>query len=302
MTKFIYVLTCLLSLTNLVDAKEIALTFDDAPVSSSKLFQSQLRTNELVRKLKQLNVPSVMIFANPCNGIDETSMLAQLKVYQEAGHMLGNHTCSHPRLDDVGFEQYSKDAFLADKKLNKFLNKKKFFRFPYLNEGTKEDLRDQMRGWLELHGYKNGYVSVDNDDYYFSFMLQKAANLGKTIDHKQVKDLLVEHILAATEFYDDLAIKHLGYSPKHVLLLHEMDATVMYLGDIVEALRRKGWKIISAAEAYTDPLYSEKPKNLYANNGIIAQLVLERKGVRAGYAKLPEIKAELERILRLPKE
>ncbi len=60
-------------------AKEIALTFDDAPVVSSKHFESSARTDEMIKKLKILNVPEVMIFANPCK--DLTNSIVQLKKY-----------------------------------------------------------------------------------------------------------------------------------------------------------------------------------------------------------------------------
>lgn len=45
-------------------AKEIALTFDDAPFSSSNFFKSDARTRLLVEKLKIFKVPPVIIFAN----------------------------------------------------------------------------------------------------------------------------------------------------------------------------------------------------------------------------------------------
>lgn len=77
-------------------AKEIALSFDDAPVNSTHHFESAKRTDELIKKLKSLNVPGVMIFANPCK--DEVNGISQLKKYVDAGHIIANHTCTHPRL------------------------------------------------------------------------------------------------------------------------------------------------------------------------------------------------------------
>ncbi len=43
---------CGLLLSSLVQAKEIALTFDDAPVGSTVYFETHERTNELIKKLK----------------------------------------------------------------------------------------------------------------------------------------------------------------------------------------------------------------------------------------------------------
>lgn len=280
-------------------AKEIALTFDDSPIESSRHFETQARTEELIRKLKALNVPPVIIFANACKREDSASVIQQLKRYRDAGYSLGNHTCSHPRLDAVGFAEFSKDAEKGDHLLKSLLSGQKFFRFPFLNEGTDEKVRDQMRDWLRKNQYRNGFVSVDNDDYIFSFKINQAKNAGKKIDYKKVEALFLRHLLGAADFYDNLAVKTLGYSPKHVMLLHEMDATVMFVDSLVKELRKRGWKIISAEEAYQDKIYLEQPKNTYANNGIISQMTMDKTGERIGYTQFNEIKAELDKILSL---
>ena len=103
------IFTFLMFLSATTNAKEIAFSFDDVPLSSSKHFTSNARTAELIRKLKILDIPTAIIFANPCRGKPD-STFAQLKKYKDAGHMIGNHTCSHPRLDNVGFDEYASDA------------------------------------------------------------------------------------------------------------------------------------------------------------------------------------------------
>lgn len=282
-------------------SREIALTFDDAPMKSSGHFDTNTRTDELIRKLKSLDIPEVMIFANPCNGDNSALTVAQLKKYVDAGFLIGNHTCSHPRLDDVGFGPYSKDTKNADKLLSSLFRGQKFFRFPFLNESKDEKLRNQTRDWLTAHQYRNGMVSIDNDDYIFSWAINRAKDQGKKIDYKKVEALFLKHIIGAAEFYDDLAVKTLGYSPKHVILLHEMDATVLFIDSLVKELRKNGWKIVSVKEAYQDRLYLEQPKNTYSSNGIIAQLAKEKTGKEIGYNHFKEIKAELKRILDLKK-
>ncbi len=281
----------------LISSKEIAFTFDDAPMPDSNHFKSVARTEELIKKLNELNVPPVMIFANPCKGNNRSATIEQLKKYQTAGHLIGNHTCSHLRLDDVGYPKYSKDAESADEFLLPIMTGQKFFRFPYLNEGTDLELRDKVRSWMNLHGYRNGLVSIDNDDYFFSSKIKLAKSRGKKIDYKKVEVLFIEHLLGAVNYYDDLAKKTIGRSPKHVLLLHEMDATVMFLGALVRELRRQGWKIISINEAFTDEIYLEQPKNTYSNNGIIAQIATEKTGKDHRYTHLEIVKVELKKIL-----
>lgn len=280
----------LLLLPLCLEAKEIALSFDDAPMGSSYHFSASERTDELTKKLDGL--PPAMVFVNACKGIKE------IKKYREHGHLIANHSCSHPRLDEVGYEKYVQDIKKGDDLLSPFFVGQKFFRFPYLNEGTDIGHRDKVRAWLKKHDYRNGMVSVDNDDYVVSFRINEAKKNGKKIDYAKIKKILLDHLLGAVDFYDDLAIKTIGRSPKHVLLLHEMDATIMVLDEFVKELRKKGWTIISAEEAYQDKLYQAEPKNNYANNGILAQIAFDKMGDKVGYFQLKELEAQLQQAFK----
>ncbi len=93
---------------------------------------------------------------------------------------------------------------------------------------------------------------------------------------------------------DDLAVKILGRSPKHVLLLHERDITVMFLEDLVAEIKKQGWKIIDAAEAFEDPMYSEQPVNTYAGTGIVSQLAFEKTGEKKICYNFKSLKKRIE--------
>jgi peptidoglycan/xylan/chitin deacetylase (PgdA/CDA1 family) len=277
MKQSVFVLVAALT-CSVASGKEIALTFDDAPVRSSLHFDSRARTEALVRKLNELKIPPVMIFANPCKIRDTKALIDQLRLYRDRGDFIGNHTCNHLRFDSVGFDAFSKDAAAADKILAPLYVGQKFFRFPYLYEGKNAALRDKMRGWLAKNEYRNAAISVDNEDVIVAEKLNQAKALDHKVDYAKVRDLYVKHIVSSAEFFDALAVKQIGYSPKHVLLLHEIDTSVLYIDALVNALRAKGWKIIGIDEAYKDPLYAQAPKNTKAGNGIIAQLVYEKTG------------------------
>ncbi len=277
-----------------MQSKEIALSFDDAPFKSSLFFETTNRTKTLIEKLKALHVPPAIIFANPCKRTNEQEVLAQLKLYKNAGHILANHTCSHLRLDETTFEDYVKDIEKADKLMKPLLEGTKFFRFPYLNEGLEIKKRDQLRKWLKSNNFQNGMVSIDTDDYVFSFEMNKAKKLGHTIDLQKVETLFVDHLLEMLNFYDNLAQKTLGRSVKHVILLHEMDATVMFIDSFVKRLQKNGWTLISAEDAYKDKLYQEKPINMDSGNGIISQISIEQTKQKVGHTFF-DFKQELKK-------
>ncbi len=270
----------------LVSAGEVALTFDDTPNGDGVWYTASQRTDEFIRILKMLQVSEVMIFANPCKP-QSRELLGR---YMAAGHVIGNHTCTHPRLDEVGFDKYSQDAADADALLAPFFVGQKYFRFPYLNEGSDIRVRDQMRQWLKDNNYRNGYVSIDTDEWRFAEKLDLASKYGKKRNpSRRLEKSYVEHVLHAMEFYDALAQSQLGRSPKHVLLLHDTEPAARYLSALVKAIRKKGWKIIPVSEAYTDPLYAEPaPLSTYSGQGWIAQLVHEKTGRRRGYDEMDE--------------
>lgn len=277
-------------------AQEIAFTFDDAPAEDTVNFKSMDRAKLLVKKLTALSIPKVMIFANPCKGKYEATQ-AHLALYLKAGHLIQNHTCSHPRLDNVGAEAFIANIKEGDEKLATLMSGQKFLRYPYLNEGSKGNNRDQVRDWLKKNNYRNGMVSADNDDYIFSFKMEQAQKKGLKINHDLLSKLFVAHVVEGAVFYDELAKSVLGRSPKHVLLLHERDATVMYLEKLVAEFKRRGWKIISSEEAFLDPIYQEQPVNTYAGNGIIAQVAREKNGNTVAYGDFDKLKKDIDSIL-----
>lgn len=283
-------------------AKEIALTFDDAPFETSSLFDTNDRTKKLIKKLKELDIPKVMIFANACKRPGQAGVIEQLKQYTDAGHLMANHTCSHSRLDDVGFDNYTKEILTGEAILLSLMPGQKFFRYPYLNESKDKVLRDKVRAWLKIHKYRNGLVSIDNADYLFSSEVEKARGEGRKIDFEKIKTRFVKHIVGSVEFYDDLAVKTIGRSPKHVLLLHERDITVMFIDSVVKELRAKGWKIISPLEAYTDKFYNGLPKNTYSGDGFTAQMAMEKTGKAVSYRDSENLQKEIVDLLQGPQK
>ena len=279
--------------------KEVALSFDDAPVASSLHFNSVQRTRKLVRSLRKQNVSSVMVFANPCKNSNIDNMMRRLKIYKKAGHYIGNHTCNHPRLDKFGFEAFTKDVEKADRLLQPLFPKQKFLRFPYLNEGNKPELRDKMRTWLAQNSYRNAPITGDNEDPTFSKKINDAKQLGKKIDYAAVKRLFVDHIISSLECNNKLAIETIGRSPRHMLLLHEADATVMFIEDLITELRRRNWKIIDPIEAYEDPLYKIKPRNTYSGFGLIAQVAYEKTNKKKRCYNYKKMVKNLNQILGL---
>lgn len=152
------------------------------------------------------------------------------------------------------FEDYKNEFLKADSELSKFRTFKKYFRFPYLREGDSIEKRDGMRETLKKMGYQNAYITSNNYDWYIDELFQKTVEKDPEFDMNKMRDFYVNILLQSISFYDQMAVIHLGRSPKHILLLHEMDITALFIDDLIEALQADGWKIISLHSALTDEI------------------------------------------------
>ena len=262
-------------LFQIASAQEIALTFDDAPTEDGAYFTGEQRTERILAHLKENGVPQAAFFV-VTNNIKTNQGLSRLERYAAAGHLLANHTHTHRWIHNIGTATYIEDITAAHNILKNMNGFAPWFRYPFLDEGRSKSTRDSIRSALKDLNLVNGYVTIDNYDWHINGQARKALINGKKINEKALKDFYLNHIMTSIEFYDAIAKKHLGRSPKHVLLLHENDLAAKFLGDLIKLLRSKGWKIISPMEAYTDPIAAQVPEVLFNNQGRIAAIVREK--------------------------
>lgn len=273
-------LILLFAATSLAQAKELAITFDDSPRQASGYFDGPTRAKTLLAELERHNIPQVAFFSVSQN-LDQEGM-QRLKTYSDAGHIIANHTHSHPDFNRLSLQEYADDISRADELLRGFPTFRKWFRFPYLREGDTQAKRDGIRTYLQENGYINAYITLNNYDWHIETLFQEAVGEGIPVDLEKLKNFYVDTIIEGIEYYDQLALTHTGRSPKHVLLLHEMDITALFVGDLADALRKEGWEIISPEEAYTDEIASYQTKSVMKYNpGRVGEIALD-KGHKSG--------------------
>ena len=258
--------------------QQIAITFDDSPTADSYLMTGETRSQQILKALDSRGVPQVAFFVLTKNITANNE--ARLSRYVEAGHLLANHSHSHYWMHEAGTLNYIRDVNKADSILSLFSGYTKWFRYPYLDEGRTVTARDSVRQALKALNLSNGYVTVDNYDWYLNHLYVQAGIQRKKINEDRLRKVYLEHIYNSIVFYDAIARKHLGRSPKHVLLLHENDLAARFLGDLIDMLRAKGWSIISPREAYEDPISRALPDVLFNGQGRIAAMV-RAKGIPA---------------------
>ena len=274
--------------------RRIALTFDDAPRGDGPFLSGEERTDRLIAALADVGAEGSMIFVTTEN-LDATGVsgAARIRSYVDAGHVLGNHSHDHMWLWKNDADTYVADIDAASGKLAAFDSVAPYFRFPFLDEGREVEKRDAVRAALADRGLSNGYVTVDNYDWYMVSLASEAQKAGHDVDMDDLRDAYVELLVGAVEFYDAMAIETLGRSPAHTLLLHENDLAAMFVDDLVRALQARGWTIVPALEAYEDPISQYEPDTLFLGQGRIAAMAQEAGREPADLVHLTEDEAML---------
>lgn len=250
------------------DTIKVALSFDDAPKGKGVLFSCDEKTDRLINTLDKYHIQSVF-YVNP-GKFDNNNGLNRIKKYDSAGHFIANHTVSHPMLSKVSAEDYINEIIECDKAISGFTNNKKWFRYTYLDQCNDRNKRDSVWHFLDDFGYQIGYCTVDNYDWYIDALFKN--NYHEDIDLDKVKEFYLEHIFNSIKFYNDMALETLGYSPYHVLLLHENDINALFLEDLIKLFKNNNIEIISPELAYTDKIASIRPDVTQNYQGRVAAI------------------------------
>ena len=240
-----------------VQAAKVVLSFDDAPLPDGWSLAGNERTERLIEALKVKGASPVVFYATPRDGTGQN--LERLRRYGEAGHFIANHTNDHPDLGSVEAEEFIESIANADALLASLPNYKKWFRYPYLNEGgAAEEKALLVKAYLKESGYRSGYVTVETFDWYIDRRISDEAAKGNAIDEAAWIRFYVSMIVESIELYDNFAVSLLGRSPVHVVLLHENDLNALSLPELIDGLREAGHTLVSPETAFSDPIADAK--------------------------------------------
>ncbi len=257
-------------------APQFAITMDDFYWQNPVKLTAWERNQSILETLRANSIKAALfvIGANIQDG--EGKQL--LSAWDQAGHLIGNHTYSHRSLSapDADVKAYEQDILRAEALLKDFSRFRKYFRFPMLKEGETAAKRDKIRAFLAEHGYRTGHVTIDNSDWLIDQHLTARLKKDPNADVKPYRDYYLEHMWTRAEYYDALAQKALGYQVKHTLLMHFNLLNGLFLGDLIAMFKSKGWELIDAEDAFKDPVFAAKPKVLPAGESIVWSVAKEK--------------------------
>ena len=261
--------------------KRIAFSFDDVPRGRGAFFTPDERTDALIKALRRGGVKQAGFFVTTGNLAKPDGVGGERRIakYVAAGHVIANHSFTHPHLNAISAADYLADIDQAEAWLKGRKGYRPWFRYPFLDEGGDDKAKvAEVRAALKARGLRNGYATVDGSDWNIETQTAEAVKAGKTVDMEALRDLYVETMVGAANFADELSRKTWNRQPAQIIVLHETDIAALYVADLAKALRKDGWTIITADEAYADPIAELTPNVPYAN-GTLVELAAWEKGV-----------------------
>ncbi|HYE15007.1 MAG TPA: polysaccharide deacetylase family protein [Pyrinomonadaceae bacterium] len=274
------------------DRREVAITMDDFNVFDTPYLSAPDRNRRILNALAGHRLKAAMFVA--AKFVEAEPNMRLLREWGERGHVVANHTFSHPWYPGKSFDEFSRDVLRAEEVLKAVPGYRKWFRFPFLKEGATPEQRDRMRAFLRERGYRNGHVTIDASDWYVDQRLRERLKKEPKADTAPYRDFYLSHIAERARYYDGLARRALGRPVKHTLLIHHNVLNGLFLGDLLRMFEREGWKLIDADDAYKDPVFEREPKIAPAGESLVWALAKE-SGKFEGELRYPGEDGEYEK-------
>jgi peptidoglycan/xylan/chitin deacetylase (PgdA/CDA1 family) len=245
--------------------RQVAVTIDDLPAGmADRLPAADITalTAKLLGTLRDQKIP-VVGFVNEkklykTGEVDER--IKALQMWLDYGFELGNHTYSHASLNQVGLKAWEEEVIRGESVTNTLLAPRKmklrYFRHPYLDTGRDLMTRRQAEAFLVERGYRIAPITLDGWDWMFAGLYEDAKKRNDTALQQQiVKEYLAYHD-AVFAYSEQLSVKVVGYEPKQILLLHASNLEADHIGELMDVLRKRGYRFITLEDALGDTAYS----------------------------------------------
>lgn len=189
---------------------------------------------------------------------DRAPQSAALRSWVDAGLELGNHTAAHLDLNTAPLEQWLGDVRSCHEMVRGITRDELvWFRYPFLHQGPSAERQNAALAELEELGSPIAHVTIDNSDWILAVAYGEAVAAGDSERAAAIGAAFVEHIIRATQHYQQVAQQKAGRDIPHVLLLHANLLVTDHMGTLLDRLRTEhGFRFVTVEAAHEDPVYS----------------------------------------------
>ncbi len=250
--------------------REVAITIDDLPRGGDggarDLAGITAMTRLLLKPFQEQNIPLIgFVNAGHAGELGTQGLRKILDLWLDAGANLGNHTYSHPNINNVPLDEYTADILKGEPILRAALaargKKLEFFRHPFLFTGPTAEIKKQMQQFLDRHGYRIAPVTIDDDDYEFAALYTDP----KLKD--RVRREYVPYMESVVAFFEQRSVEVVGREFPQILLIHASQLNADLMPELLRMFQRRGYTFVSLEHALADPAY-QLPDEYVGRNGI----------------------------------
>jgi len=253
---------------------QLALTLDDPTLSLGSVLKWQDANARILKAIAAKDVRAALFVCGM--RVDDADGAKLLAAWDQAGHLICNHSYSHKFYGErTNYADFAFDFLKNEKVIAPYHNRTSLFRYPFLKEGDTADKRDRFRALLKERGYRVGHVTIDTSDWYVSQRFVDRLSKQPNAPVAPYRDYLIAHLLDRAAFYRQLALDVLGRDIRHALLMHFNPLNALVLPEVMSALENAGWQWIDASLAFEDPVFRSQPQIVPAGESLVWALAKE---------------------------
>ena len=241
--------------------KEVAITIDDLPRGGDDASALDMATITAMTKklLGPLRGTRAIGFVNPgrnsAESIGAEGLQRVLRQWRQAGLDLGNHTQTHPNINQTPLADYTADIVAAEPAITRALGHRPlYFRHPFLFTGKDAATRAALSRFLEEHNYRVAPVTVDNSDWMFAAVYAEARKRSAA-EAARVRGIYLAYMETMFAFWEAKGREIAGEDFPQILLIHANQLNADAMPDLLAMMRRRGYRFVSLQRALRHRAY-----------------------------------------------
>jgi peptidoglycan/xylan/chitin deacetylase (PgdA/CDA1 family) len=241
----------------------VALTFDDLPAAGSLppgTNRSKIAA-ALAAELKANHLEGTYGFVNAVKLENDPDAQQALRIWLDAGMKIGNHTWSHISISGNTAEAYEHEIALNEPALAQYAGARDWhwFRYTYLWEGDTLEKRNAVRAYLHAHGYRVAQVTLNFEDYAWNDAYIRCSAKPDTAAITWLRQSYLENAAEYIRLGREEEHIAFGHEIPNVLLLHATAFTTLMLPDLIDLLRKQGFRFAALSKVERNPAYAQAP-------------------------------------------
>lgn len=256
----------------------VALTFDDLPAAGG-LRPGMSRVKILTTLTRELRAAHIQHIYGNVNAVDlpgDPDCQQSLRVWRAAGMNIGNHTFSHPALDDVSAAAFNANIAQNEPYLRQYAGKSNWhwFRYPYLEEGNTVQKHLAVRKWLHNHHYRVEEVTLNFNDDDWSDAYTRCKNQHNTVAIAWLEKSYMQNAAEYIPLEREEQQVAFGHEIPNVLLLHATEFTTLMMPRLIALLRQQGFRFSTVPKVQRNRAYHYDPAVALPGGGSFTTMVL----------------------------